>query len=138
MTPRRWLLLVVAGLAVAAPVIARAPAPLPRREGKAPADSLQASYAKLLAAVKEGRSERVLVTVPVGVAWTPPPLPRRGFGIGIHGSSRGSHVTVSGGGKAGPCEITGSREGAVTVTFDFRDPAFRVTVELTFEAGKGP
>lgn len=133
----RLAILTLAAWLSAAPLYAFAPAPLPKRPRREPADPVEASYARLLSAIKHGRSEHVALTLPVGRKWAPPLFPRDVSAFGLDAGKRGVRLTASG--DRGPYEVTGLGEGAATLTFDFRGEAtFRVTVVLTFVQEKKP
>ena len=129
----KWLSLVAACLS-----LAFAPAPLPKPPRREPPDPVEGSYAKLLSAIKHGRSEHVTLTLPVGRKWAPPLFPRDVWAFGLHAGKKGVWVRARSRGP-GPYEIMALDESSATLTFDFRgDVVFRVTVELTFVEAKKP
>jgi hypothetical protein len=126
-----WLVFLVAALAGSA--LGFAPAPLPKRQPREPADPIEAGFAKMLAAIRAGRDERVRFTIPVGQLWKTPPFPRDVAAMEFSTASRrGIRFTGKSRGP-GPWEVTGLGEDVATLVFHFRDERrFRITVVITF------
>lgn len=132
MTSRLAMVGLAAWMATAGGLPAFAPAPLPKRPGREPADPVQVSYARLLTAIRQGRSEHVTLTIPVGQTWKPPLFPKDVSAFGFNPEKCRVRLTAQSRGP-GPFEVTGLGEGVATLTFAFRgNESFRVTVVLNF------
>jgi hypothetical protein len=130
----RWALVVL--LACEGALLARAPAPAPRRRPLAASQANEAAMNRLVEAVWHGREERVTFVVPRGEAWRCPRLRRRdgveSRGLSPDGGTSG--LSLDGGLSVwGGFEARAERPGSATITLHYGgERSYRVVITLVF------